>query len=125
MSRIGELLLARGALLQAGLDESLRFQDQFGGLVGQAFLKLGLVREDVLLGALSEQLMLAVLPRERVPDTDAIRAALSALKLSESFLVDQAALVWFDAGEPDVLNTVARNPISPAPTAWSMAASSA
>ena len=114
MSRIGELLLARGALLQAGLDESLRFQDQFGGLVGQAFLKLGLVREDVLLGALSEQLMLAVLPRERVPDTDAIRAALSALKLSESFLVDQAALVWFDAGEPDVLNTVARNPISPA-----------
>lgn len=114
MSRIGEILLARGVLAKAGLDEALRFQEQFGGLVGQAMLKLGLVREDILLGALSEQLSLPVLPREQIPDTETVRAALASLRMTDAFLADQAALIWLEPGEQDTLNVVARNPIAPA-----------
>lgn len=114
MALIGELLLERGALQRSGLEEALRFQSQFGGLLGQALLKLGLVREDFLLNVLGEQLHLPILPRERLPDIEAVRTALSGLRLSQSFLTDHSALIWFDADRAELLNAVARNPILPA-----------
>jgi general secretion pathway protein E len=120
---IGELLIARGALTRDGLAEVLAFQSEFGGLLGQACLKLGLLREDDLIRALSFQLDLPILGLSQLPDTQYVAEALQELRLNQGWLIEHGAVVWKDrlapsgsghAATPGAarLCIVARNPIS-------------
>lgn len=61
--RLGELLLARGAITPAQLDHALQSQRSSGELLGAVFLRLGLVQPETLLEVLSEQFGI---PHERL-----------------------------------------------------------
>jgi general secretion pathway protein E len=127
VKKLGELLVDGGTLSTANVRDTLGFQERFGGLFGQACVKLGFVREDDLLKALSLQLGLAIVGRETAPNPDLVLKTLAELQLSDGFARDHACLLWRaggpgegpeghdtgelqDAGE---LHVLARNPIDP------------
>jgi type II secretion system (T2SS) protein E len=53
---LGEYLLRGGAIDQTALERALRVQRSFGGLLGDVLVRLQLVTEEQLVGALGEQL---------------------------------------------------------------------
>ncbi|MEO1420226.1 MAG: GspE/PulE family protein [Pseudomonadota bacterium] len=112
---IGDWLVRKGLIMEAGRAEALSFQSQFGGLFGQACLKLGLLREDDLLVTLSEQLLIDVLPDDALPDSGGVAAACDGLDLPPAWFLEHDAVAWArggNNGSPLVLNIVARNPIA-------------
>lgn len=54
--RLGDRLIASGQLSTSQLDEALEYQCIYGGKLGTSLLELGLVEEDALARALSQQL---------------------------------------------------------------------
>ena len=115
---IGERLIRSGYLEESGLKEALHFQESFGGLIGQACLKLGLLREDDLLSTLSDQLKLPIINPNSIPERDRLLAGAKQLGLSTNFLIEQDALVWVDSVANDdpssaTVHVLARHPIQP------------
>jgi type IV pilus assembly protein PilB len=53
--QLGELLIEKGLITQAQLDEALVERRQNGGLVGEALVRLGFIFEDELARTLAEQ----------------------------------------------------------------------
>ncbi len=53
---IGEILIQKYAVSAADIDRALKFQAQYGGRIGAVLLNMGLITEDTLVSALSEQL---------------------------------------------------------------------
>lgn len=68
-ARIGELLVSSGLVREEHIQEALRMQHRHGGTLGGNLVRLGFVSEEVLLGALSEQLGLqhVNLPKVEIP----------------------------------------------------------
>jgi len=117
--RIGDMLVDEGAVSARDVEAALRFQDEVGGLFGQALMRLGAVSEDVLLAALSRQLGLTILTAPLMPaEGSAYLEACSRLNLSPRWLLAHECVLWFDtqdgvaAGDADALNVFARDPMS-------------
>jgi len=53
---IGEILIQKYAVSATDIDRALKFQAQYGGRIGAVLLNMGLITEDTLVSALSEQL---------------------------------------------------------------------
>ena len=119
---IGLDLLQKGLVDEVAIEEALDFQGRFGGLFGQACLKLGLLREDDLLSALRDQLGLALVPSAAVPERDQIVNTARELAIKVSWMIEHDAVMWFAApaetsSAEDIsreLVILARNPILPA-----------
>jgi general secretion pathway protein E len=116
--RLGDILLAEGAVNPADLAEALAYQRETGALLGQALLRLGAIAEERLLLALSGQLGLAILKPADLPSSeDAFTRAASALNLPLRWLAAKEAVIWFGPAGGDgiaPLVLAARNPLDPA-----------
>jgi general secretion pathway protein E len=53
---LGQILMARHGLSEANLERALAFQATYGGRIGTLLVNMGLITEDALVAALSEQL---------------------------------------------------------------------
>jgi general secretion pathway protein E len=53
---LGEILTARYAVSQGDLEKALQFQARYGGLLGSILINMGIISEETLVAALSEQL---------------------------------------------------------------------
>ncbi|WP_424216195.1 GspE/PulE family protein (plasmid) [Streptomyces sp. BI20] len=112
--RIGELLVRRGVLTPAQVDEALLQQAASGRLLGTLLLELGMVDERALIEALAEQLDLPVADLRqgepdpeaaaRVPEALARSLGVVAVSRSEGTLLIAAG----DPGNPCVLEEVGR-----------------
>lgn len=56
LSSLGQILLDRGWITASQLEQAIERQQQLGGRLGTCFLELGLISEEFLIQALSEQL---------------------------------------------------------------------
>ncbi len=116
--RLGDILLAGGAINPADLAEALAYQRETSTLLGQALLRLGALAEERLLSALSAQLGLGVLKSADLPASeDAFTRAAAALNLPLRWLAAKEAVVWFGPAAGDKtapLILAARNPLDPA-----------
>jgi len=105
---IGTLLLERGLLRPADLQQALELQAKLGGRLGGLLIRIGALSEDQLVDALSAQLELPVLGRElSPPQTSAWRLPDG---LSLEWLLDAKALVWED--DDGALYCASRDPLS-------------
>lgn len=114
--RLGDFLVASGVLTAQGLREAKLFDENFGGGVGQAALKLGLARESDIRTALSGFLGIGLLEdaAQAEPQLPDIERAVLRLGLSRSFLVASEALLWISTdNEDEQLNIVQRDPLNP------------
>ena len=130
--RLGELLVARGAVTPADLARALGLQAQIGGRLGQILVRLGAVSEDTLVPVLAEQLaMPVVVPAEWPQDADALRLA-PEVGISVDWFVDQGVAVWQSADGERL--ACARDPLDaainevlesrlPGPWSWRLARS--
>jgi len=108
---IGQILLSRGLITQKDLSQALRLQDETGGLLGQALLRLGALTEDALLDALSSQLDLPILDSATAPkEAERHEEAMALLKISPRWFLAQSAAIWLSEEDGrKVLNIVARD----------------
>lgn len=60
--QLGELLLDRGIINQAQLDQGLAFQREKGGLIGEILVEMGFVKEDDIAQSLTAQYGFPYLP---------------------------------------------------------------
>lgn len=60
--RIGEILIEDGLLTKAQLEESLAYQKEKGGLIGNILVEKGFVSEESLISALGKQFKIPYLP---------------------------------------------------------------
>jgi type IV pilus assembly protein PilB len=87
--RIGEVLLERGAIDRAKLEQALAHQKEHGGLMGQVLIKLGFVTEEEVALALTAQYGFPYLPLDNyeidsgltdvIPETTARQHCLIAI----------------------------------------------
>lgn len=92
---IGDILRERQLVSDADLSQAKRLQDEVGGLMGQALLRLGALSEEDLLAAQSDQLGLPVLGFDDlsiVPDD--YNRAIALLKLRPRWLKSRHCAVW-------------------------------
>ena len=72
--RLGELLVERGVLTSAQLDEAIEFQRQHGGQLGWVLVEMNLLGEEEITKALSDQLLLPVIDlRQYQFETETVR----------------------------------------------------
>lgn len=72
---IGDMLLQSGLITKQQLDEALEYQKSLGGHLGHIMVKLGFVKEDKLISALSEQLQIPTFELEGFePDPELMQA---------------------------------------------------
>jgi len=55
---LGEILIQRHGIASTDIDRALKFQAQYGGRLGSVLINMGLIGEETLIAALSEQLEL-------------------------------------------------------------------
>src|ERR1700712_4161062 len=75
--RLGDILLARGAVNAEKLAAALSDQKAFGGKLGRTLVELGYVDEDTLVGALAEQLGLEAVDLDNMEVADEALGTLS------------------------------------------------
>ena len=119
-SPIGAILIERGLVTPRDLAQALALQDETGGLLGQALLRLGAVTEEQLLGALSDQLGLAVAePRHLPDDPEVFQRTASRLQLPARWFAARRCAAWLtgadtpDAPGPMTVHVVAHDPLNP------------
>ena len=112
---IGEILHTRGIITAADLKQARRLQNEVGGLLGQALLRLGAVSEEDVLSVQSEQLGLPILTATEVcHNSEDYQRAIQSLGLSARWLLSRECAIWqfetaSDAAEPAPIHMVARN----------------
>lgn len=112
MTRLGEMLLARGVIGEIDLAKSLAFQESYRGRLGAILVRLGAVAEEVVLDALSEQLGLPLATQDKMPQAPEVYIeAIRASGIEADWWFDQAALPWTD--DDGVLNCISRDPLTP------------
>jgi len=57
---LGEILTKKYGLERADLHRALQFQEKFGGMIGSILINMGIISEDILVSALSDQLDLRI-----------------------------------------------------------------
>ncbi|WP_371396360.1 GspE/PulE family protein [Fretibacter rubidus] len=113
LASIGEVLRARGQITDADLTQAERLQNEAGGLLGQALLRIGAVSEEDLLSAQSAQLGLPIMSAGAVSITpDDYSRAMTALGLTARWLSSRGAAVWQEA-DSDTVHLVAQNILNP------------
>ncbi|WP_416877356.1 GspE/PulE family protein [Litorimonas sp.] len=95
MKMISDILKERGLVTEKDLRQARILNEDVGGLVGQALLRLGAVSEEDLLQAQSDQLGLETLSFEEVPfETESYQRALTALRLKANWAKTRRCAVW-------------------------------
>lgn len=97
-ARLGELLVARGLVRAADVQNALAIQASNGEPLGLNLVRLGALSEAQLLEVLSEQLGLPVLASEDGPAPDAILAFLSEIGSPLDWWVSRNAVAWRETG---------------------------
>lgn len=92
---IGELLIERGTVKAAEVENALLVQASKGGRVGEILVRLGAVSMQVLYAALAEQLGYPLLLANAL-DEDAMRAGMAKLGTPASWWLDRQVLLWRD-----------------------------
>lgn len=98
--RIGEMLVARGALSTGDLQQALSIQASQRGYLGDVLVRLGAVSEDTLYAALAEQLQIPLLDAISV-DPVALAEGVKAMPAAVGSVLARRALVWRDVGSGD------------------------
>jgi len=108
--RIGELLIAKGAIGQEDLEKALAFQAEYGGRLGSILVRMGALSEAEFLTVLSAQLGIPVLEPEDVPKaTQPVLVAIEQAKLPLAWWLDQEVVAWEAADGP--IHVIARDPM--------------
>ena len=111
-SRLGEILVARGALSDADLARALSFQETYRGRLGAILVRLGAIAEEAVLDALSEQLGLPLAAQDKMPQAPEVYAeAIKNSGIDADWWFDQTSLPWI--GEGGLVNCISRDPLSP------------
>jgi len=108
--RIGDLLLASGQISARDQAEAAHFQQEVGGLFGQALVRLGAVSEEDLLEALARQLDLPILSPDQAPAAEQVQQAAASLGLMPSWLIARDAPIWL---HDDILHAAPRATLDP------------
>ena len=117
--RVGEILLAAGAVTERDIANAAAMQREVGGLFGQALLRLGAVTEETLLDALSAQLSLAIADEGNLP-LESITAfdAAAELGLPAAWFLNRKAAAWTEIAHDGAtahrtLVVIAAHPLDP------------
>jgi len=110
---IGDVLLERKLISPQDLERAQHMQQEVGGLMSQALLRLGSVAEDDLLIAQSERLGLPIITTEKISESleDYTRAQ-TTLGLTSSWLLARDCALW-QTGEGEGIHMLARNILAP------------
>ena len=108
--RLGDLLLARGAVRPGDLERALELQAAVGGRLGQLLVRTGALSEEQLLDVLSEQLGLPLLGREITAPSDLSTWGGPGDALPADWMLDQQIIAWMDDG---TLHFASRDPLAP------------
>ncbi|MEO1706683.1 MAG: ATPase, T2SS/T4P/T4SS family [Pseudomonadota bacterium] len=94
---LGDLLVARSLVTPKDVKQALAMQQEVGGLIGQALLRLGAVTEERLLETLSDQLAVPIADPLIMPvDPAAYLAGTKGLGLPVPWFVAHQTFVWID-----------------------------
>lgn len=95
--RIGAMLMDLELISDKDLSQALAMQQEVGGLLGQALLRLGAITEENLLSTLSKQLELAVVDPLTLPvDIADFQNTAKRLGLSAQWFESHQAFAWFE-----------------------------
>ena len=86
-TRLGDLLLQQGLVSTAQLDEALKYQVIFGGKLGTNLIEMGILEEDELARALSQQFCVPTISVEEVMNVEPQVLALLPRELVEKHSV--------------------------------------
>lgn len=92
---IGQLLLERGAVKPAEVENALLVQASKGGRLGEILVRLGAVSMQVLYAALAEQLGYPLLVANTL-DEDAMRAGMAKMGTPAAWWMDRQVVLWRD-----------------------------
>ncbi|MDH1450847.1 GspE/PulE family protein [Aeromonas caviae] len=106
--KIGERLIAKGAIGREDLERALEVQRQAGGRLGSILIRMGAVSEDVVLRSLSEQLGYPCVEPAHMPAPLDIYQCLLPLQVRLEWWLDNDALLWEVDGQ---LQLVAKDPL--------------
>lgn len=106
--KIGERLIAKGAIGREDLERALEVQRQAGGRLGSILVRMGAVSEDAVLRSLSEQLGYPCVEPAHMPAPLDIYQYLLPLPVRLEWWLDNDALVWEVDGQ---LQLVAKDPL--------------
>jgi general secretion pathway protein E len=104
---LGEILTARYGVSQGDLEKALQFQARYGGLLGSILINMGIISEETLVAALSQQLHVKTykdIEREEITFKD---LGLER-DLNVQFLLQRRWLPFRAAG--DIVSFAATNP---------------
>jgi general secretion pathway protein E len=85
--KLGELLVSRNRLTARDVERALAAQTEMGGFLGQVLVKLGLVSEQDLAQALSDQLSIPLVPASAYPEELLQVAGLAREFLSNNLVI--------------------------------------
>lgn len=95
MKMISDILRDRGLVTEKDLRQARILNEDVGGLIGQALLRLGAVSEEDLLQAQSDQLGLETLGFDEVPfETESYQRALTMLRLNAHWAKTRRCAIW-------------------------------
>ncbi|CAD7548543.1 GspE/PulE family protein [Aeromonas hydrophila] len=106
--KIGERLIAKGAIGREDLERALEVQRQAGGRLGSILVRMGAVSEDAVLRSLSEQLGYPCVESAHMPAPLDIYQCLLPLPVRLEWWLDNDALLWEVDGQ---LQLVAKDPL--------------
>ena len=106
--KIGERLIAKGAIGREDLERALEVQRQAGGRLGSILVRMGAVSEDAVLRSLSEQLGYPCVEPAHMPAPLDIYKCLLPLPVRLEWWLDNDALLWEVDGQ---LQLVAKDPL--------------
>ena len=88
--RLGEILVQRRGLSPEDLDRALRLQKESGERIGTMLVRLGMISERDLAGALAEQLGLEAVPQDLYGDVPAVDSQVTPEFLTHAQVVPLA-----------------------------------
>lgn len=93
--RLSDILLTKGLITELDHRQALRMQEEVGGLIGQALIRLGALSEEDLLQALSKQLSLPIMMAEDISESpNDYNTARDRLGLSSKWLAARRCAIW-------------------------------
>ena len=109
LKHINDILRERELVSEKDLSQAKRLQNEVGGLIGQALLRLGALSEEDLLQAQSEQLGLPIMGFDDISlQPEDYSRAISALDLRPQWLKSRRCAVW-QSEEGGALHFIAQN----------------
>lgn len=94
-SKIGQILLHRGLLVEADIEKAIAFQSSIGGRLGAILIRIGSVSEDDVLEALSNQLGFEIISNEFTPqDPTTFLEVINQSGIEPDWWVDQGIVAW-------------------------------